>query len=164
DAGVLTSEKLIADYFENALSYCKKPKQIANWIQTELLGLLKENHCSINECKLTPEFLAKIVSMVEQGTISNNTGKTILREIFSNGQDPEALVKERNLIQISDGDKIEKFIHEVILQYPQAVNDYRSGKTQAIGFLIGQIMKKSNNKANPGMVKKLLLEKLSEKT
>lgn len=162
DCAILTSKKAIADYFENALVYHNSPKQIANWIQTELLGLLKENHCSIEECKVTSHFLAKIVKMVDEGIISNTAGKSVLKEVFSTGEDPEILVNKRNLIQISNKQEIEKLVQEVIDQYLQAVADYRSGKTQALGFLIGQIMKKSNNKANPGMVKELLQKKLSQ--
>ncbi|MCX7706196.1 MAG: Asp-tRNA(Asn)/Glu-tRNA(Gln) amidotransferase subunit GatB [bacterium] len=162
DSKILTSKKSIADYFENAVSFYNKPKLIGNWLQTELLGLLKENHCDIVECKITPEFLAKIVKMVDEKIISNNTGKIILREIFSTGQDPEILVRDKNLVQITDEEEIEKLVQEVLEQYPQAISDYRSGKIQAFGFLMGQIMKKSNNKANPGIVKQFLQKELSK--
>ncbi|MCM8827976.1 MAG: Asp-tRNA(Asn)/Glu-tRNA(Gln) amidotransferase subunit GatB [Candidatus Omnitrophica bacterium] len=162
DSAILTAEKEISDYFEKALSYHNEPKQIANWLQTELLGLLKEHHTKPGECKITPEFLAKIVKMVSQDKISGTAGKTLLKEIFLTGQDPEVLVNEKNLIQITDTKEIEKIIHEVIEQNQQAVLDYKSGKTQALGFLVGQVIKQSKNKANPGKVKEILQKKMNE--
>jgi len=162
DSEILTAEKSIADYFEKALNFYNKPKQIANWIETELLGLLKENRCSADECKLSPEFFAKIVRMVNEGTISGTAGKSLLKEIFSTNQNPELLVREKNLAQISDKEEIEKIVKEVIEQNQQAVADYKSGKTQALGFLVGQVIRKSQNKANPNIARKILQEKLSE--
>ncbi|MCM8788792.1 MAG: Asp-tRNA(Asn)/Glu-tRNA(Gln) amidotransferase GatCAB subunit B, partial [Candidatus Omnitrophica bacterium] len=94
--------------------------------------------------------------------ISNTAGKTLLKEIFLTGQDPEALVNERNLTQITDKAAIEKIIHQVLQQNQKAVIDYKSGKTQALGFLVGQVIKKSKNKANPGKVKEILQKMMNE--
>ncbi|MCM8825773.1 MAG: Asp-tRNA(Asn)/Glu-tRNA(Gln) amidotransferase subunit GatB [Candidatus Omnitrophica bacterium] len=162
DTAILTAEKEIADYFEKALSLHNKPKQIANWIQTELLGLLKEHHIKPGDCKVSPESLARIVKMVDQGTISSAAGKTILKEIFLTGQDPEIFVKEKNLTQITDTAEIEKIILQVIQQNQKAVIDYKTGKPQALGFLVGQVIKQSKNKANPVQVKQLLQKMINE--
>ncbi len=160
DSAVLSSEKTIADYFEQAISFYAKPKQVANWIQTEILGLLKEAKCRIDKCKVSPQSLAKIVEMVDNNIVSATTGKKILREVFATGTDPEALVREKNLIQISNTEQIETMIDEVLDENPQAVGDYKSGKTQALGFLVGQVMKKSGSKANPAVVRQILQKKL----
>jgi aspartyl-tRNA(Asn)/glutamyl-tRNA(Gln) amidotransferase subunit B len=162
DASLLTSEKSIADYFENVLVYYNKPKQVSNWIQTELLALLKENHCTVTNCNLSPNFLAKIVKMVDQGIISNTVGKELLKESFLTGIDPENAVKERNLVQISGAEELEEIVEQTIKENQPAVNDYQSGKSQALGFLIGQIMRKTKNKANPQIVREILQKKLSE--
>ncbi|MGC8805588.1 MAG: Asp-tRNA(Asn)/Glu-tRNA(Gln) amidotransferase subunit GatB, partial [Candidatus Ratteibacteria bacterium] len=164
DSEVLTAEKSVSDYFEKAVSCYHQPKQIANLIHTELLGLLKENHAKIEEIKVKPEFLAKIVEMVENKVISSTVGKMVLKESFVSGKDPETIVREKNLIQISDTQEIEKIIQEILNENVQAVNDYMSGKIQALGFLVGQAMKKSKNKANPGIVKQMLEKKLTEIT
>jgi len=162
DSAILSSEKSIADYFEQAIFYYPKPKQIANWIQTELLGLLKETKKRIDTCDITPEALAKIVKMVDNNTINAMTGKQILREVFVSGIDPEAVVKEKNLIQISDNEQIGTIIDEILKDNPQAVSDYKSGKQQALGFLVGRIMKQSGGKVNPSIAKQILQDKLDK--
>lgn len=162
DSEILTSQKSIADYFEKTVIHYNKPKQIANWVQTEILGILKEYHCKIEECKITPEYLAKTVKMINDGVISSTAGKAILREIFLTGKSPEILVKEKNLTQITNLSDIEKMVKEVIEQNQQAVDDYKAGKTQAIGFLVGQVMRKSQGKANPVTVKEIIEKNLSE--
>ncbi|HPP09216.1 MAG TPA: Asp-tRNA(Asn)/Glu-tRNA(Gln) amidotransferase GatCAB subunit B, partial [bacterium] len=161
DSEVLTAEKSVSDYFETALSYYRQPKQIANMIQTELLGLLKESHTRIEETKVKPEFLARIVEMIDNKIISSTAGKMVLREIFASGMDPETIVREKNLIQISDTQEIETIIQEILSEHSQAVSDYKAGKMQALGFLVGQVMKKSKNKANPTVVKQILEKKLT---
>ncbi|HOJ31647.1 MAG TPA: Asp-tRNA(Asn)/Glu-tRNA(Gln) amidotransferase GatCAB subunit B, partial [bacterium] len=164
DSEVLTAEKPISDYFEKAVSCYHKPKQIANLIQTELLGLLKENHVRITECRVKPEFLASIVKMIDNKEISSTVGKIVLRETFVSGTDPEIIVREKNLIQITDTEEIGSIIQEILNEHPQAINDYRAGKVQALGFLVGQVMKKSKNKANPGVVKQILEKKLTDRS
>jgi len=161
DSSILTSKKAIADYFEQTIKHYAKPKQVANWIQTEILALLKETRCTIDKCKIYPRALAKIVEMVDNNIINATVGKQIIRDVFLSGEDPETLVKERNLIQISDTKEIEEIIEKVLTDNAQAVDDYKSGKTQALGFLVGQVMRKSGSKVNPSIVKEILQKKLN---
>ncbi|HOC02678.1 MAG TPA: Asp-tRNA(Asn)/Glu-tRNA(Gln) amidotransferase subunit GatB [bacterium] len=161
DSSILTSKKAIADYFEQTIKHYAKPKQVANWIQTEILALLKETRCTIDKCKIDPRALAKIVEMVDNNIINATVGKQIIRDVFITGKEPEALVKERNLTQISDTKEIEEIIEKVLADNAQAVNDYKSGRTQALGFLVGQVMRKSRAKVNPSIVKEILQKKLN---
>ncbi|HPP66755.1 MAG TPA: Asp-tRNA(Asn)/Glu-tRNA(Gln) amidotransferase GatCAB subunit B, partial [bacterium] len=122
----------------------------------------KETKKRIDTCDITPEALAKIVKMVDNNTINAMTGKQILREVFVSGIDPEAVVKEKNLIQISDNEQIGTIIDEILKDNPQAVSDYKSGKQQALGFLVGRIMKQSGGKVNPSIAKQILQDKLDK--
>ncbi|HXK45398.1 MAG TPA: Asp-tRNA(Asn)/Glu-tRNA(Gln) amidotransferase GatCAB subunit B, partial [bacterium] len=114
--------------------------------------------------RVKPEFLASIVKMIDNKEISSTVGKIVLRETFVSGTDPEIIVREKNLIQITDTEEIGSIIQEILNEHPQAINDYRAGKVQALGFLVGQVMKKSKNKANPGVVKQILEKKLTDRS
>jgi len=157
DASVLTAEKALADYFERACEFCNKPKQISNWIQTNLLGILKEKGGSVSDCPVLPEHLASIVEFVESGRITATAGKIVLAEVFATGKNPERIISERNLIRIDDVSELERVVTEVIKENQQAVMDFRQGKERAIGFLVGMAMKKTGGKANPNIVKDLII-------
>lgn len=162
DASILTSSKKTADFFEKAESICKNAKATSNWIMGDFARMLNESEIEIQDSKVTPELLAKLIVLIDKGTISSKIAKTIFEDMFSSGKDPEEIVKEKGLVQISDEGEILKIVQEVIANNPQSVADYKAGKDRAIGFLVGQIMKQTKGKANPAMVNKMLLEVLNK--
>ena len=160
DASVLTSEKSIADFFEKSVKLLNKPKIIANWIMSELLRELNEEGIGIEDASVTPELLVELISLIEDGTISGKIGKTVFTEMYKTGKSPKDIVKEKGLIQITDEGEIEKIIDAVIENNPKEVEKYRSGKKGLMGFFVGQVMKETRGKANPGIVNKILTKKL----
>jgi len=160
DAGVLTSAKAMADYFDQALALFADAKTLANWVMGDLSALLKANNCSFEESPVSPKQLAGLLSLIKTGQISGKIGKTVIEEIYTTGKDPETIVKEKGLVQISDEGALEKIIAEVLAANPKSVSDYQAGKESAIGFLVGQVMKATKGQANPGLVNKILKEKL----
>jgi len=161
DAEILTQDKFIADYFDSAVKLVSSPKTIANWIISDLLKELNDRKISITECKVKPEYLAEIVKSVSSGKITNTAGKDILSEVFNTGKEPNKIIDEKGLIQISDESSIAKIADEVISEFPSQVSEFRSGKEKVLQFLIGQVMKKTKGKANPQITAKILREKLS---
>lgn len=162
DAEVLCSERELADFFEESLSYYKNPKAIANWVMVEFLARLNRENLSVSESPIKPWQLAKIVKLVEDGVITGRVGKELFDIVWTEGGDPEEIAKERNMIQISDESSLETFVMEVLKECPQEVEKYLSGKTKVIGFLVGQVMKKTKGRANPQLVTKILEDKLRE--
>ncbi len=161
DAGVLTSEKMLADYFEFAAALTPRHKILSNWIMVELLGKLNEAGLEIGDSPISPLQLAGLLSLIEKGAISGKIGKQVFAEMFSTGKAPEVIVEEKGLLQISDAGELDQIVEEVISNNPGPVSDYRGGKKQALGFLVGQIMKATRGKANPGLVNQLLRDKLA---
>jgi len=161
DAGVITASKKLADYFEAAVATGADAKSISNWIMVELLGYMNKNNLEIDQVKMTPENLAKMVQLIEKGTISGKIAKTVFAEMLESGKDPETIVKEKGLVQISDEGAIREIVEKVIAANPQSVNDYRNGKERALGFLVGQVMKETKGKANPQLVNKLFVDILN---
>ena len=161
EAGVLTVSKEISDYFEESLKTYPNPKMLSNWIMGDLSRLLNSVNMEISDCKVKPGQLAAMLKMIDDGIISGKIAKTVFEEMFETGKDPEAVVKEKGLVQISDESAIAAIVDEVIAANPRSVEDFRNGKDKAIGFLVGQIMKATKGKANPQLVNKLLKEKLS---
>jgi aspartyl-tRNA(Asn)/glutamyl-tRNA(Gln) amidotransferase subunit B len=160
DAEVLVADMALANYYEQAASHSKNPKAISNWVMTELLGKLAEAKQSIAECLIAPEQLAALVSLIDAGQISGKIAKEVFVEMFSSGKLPEAIVKEKGLIQVSDLALIEQFVDEALAKNPQSVADYKAGDTAAVNFLIGQVMRLSRGKANPQLVREILTRKL----
>ncbi|MCA9483343.1 MAG: Asp-tRNA(Asn)/Glu-tRNA(Gln) amidotransferase subunit GatB [Nitrospina sp.] len=160
DAGVLTADKALSQYYEQCIAVFNQPKAVSNWIMSELLRELKNDDKEITDCPVSPEHLGQLLKMVDDGTISGKIAKTVFEEMFRTGKSPDAVVKEKNLVQISDTGAIQALIDEVIADNPEQAEQYRSGKDKVIGFLVGQVMKKSQGKANPGLVNKLFQEKL----
>ncbi|MGQ9570105.1 MAG: Asp-tRNA(Asn)/Glu-tRNA(Gln) amidotransferase subunit GatB [Thermodesulfovibrionales bacterium] len=161
DADFLTSERPIADWFEEAVKLGGQPKTVANWIQGDLMRFLNEENKSIEECPLRPEQLVGMLRLIENGTISGKIAKTVFEEMYKTGKDAEYVVREKELVQISDVDEIKKIIDDVILRHPKEVERFRSGEEKLIGFFVGQVMKFTKGKANPQMVNELLKKKLS---
>jgi aspartyl-tRNA(Asn)/glutamyl-tRNA(Gln) amidotransferase subunit B len=160
DADILTTERELADYFEVTAKLSGNPKAASNWIMTELLRQLNEAQKSITQCPVTPEQLAKMIQLIDKGIISGKIAKAIFLEVWNDPKDPEIIVKEKGLVQISDDGAIEKIIEEVLRANPQPVTEYRSGKTRLFGFFVGQVMKASKGQANPEKVNELLKKKL----
>ena len=160
DAEVLTAEKDVADYFEAAVAAYNEPKKISNWIMGEVLRELNDRGATLAACKLCPTDLARLVKLVDDGVISGNIAKTVFKDLFETGGDPEAHVKAKGLVQISDTSAIEGYVDEVIVENPAEVERFKGGDKKLTGFFVGQVMKKSKGKANPGLVNQLLARKL----
>ncbi|TYP56181.1 Asp-tRNA(Asn)/Glu-tRNA(Gln) amidotransferase subunit GatB [Thermosediminibacter litoriperuensis] len=161
DAEVITASKALADFFEKCVSQYHDPKTVSNWVMSEMLGILNETGREIDEVPFEPEHLVKMLKMIDDGTISGKIAKEVFREMFDTGKDPEAIVREKGLVQISNEKELEKIAKKVIEENPKSVEDYRNGKEKAIGFLVGQVMKETRGKANPQLVNKILKELLN---
>jgi aspartyl-tRNA(Asn)/glutamyl-tRNA(Gln) amidotransferase subunit B len=160
DAVLLTSSRGTADFFERAMALHPNAKSVGNWMTGELFRLLNASGTEIEHSKVTPEHLAELLSLIDQGAISASVGKVVLEDAFASGKRPGEIVQERGLTQISGVDELGAIVDQVLAANSQAVADYHAGKAPAIGFLVGQVMKASRGKANPGVVNQLLREKL----
>lgn len=161
DAGIITTQKALADFFEETTAICGKPKEVSNWIMGELMRLLGENDAETKDMKLTPKALATLIELVEKKTINRNKAKEIFAIAFKEDLDVAKYVKDNNLEQVSDEGLVKEIVDKAIANNPQAVEDYKSGNKKAIGFLMGQCMKELKGKGDPGVVNKLLTEALS---
>lgn len=160
DAKILTESKHMADIFEAATKLCGKPKKVSNWLMVETMRLLKDNDMDADEIKFSPVNLAKLVDLVDAGTINSSVAKEVFEKIFSDDIDPEQYVEENGLKSMNDEGELKATIQAVIDANPQAVEDYHNGKKKAIRALVGQTMKATKGKANPAVVNKLLMELL----
>lgn len=162
DAEVITSSKKLADLFEESLEHTSDAKAVANWVMGDLLGYLNQNGKEIDEVALTGHGLGEMIGLIEKGTISNKIAKTVFKEMIESGKSPQTIVEEKGLVQISDEGAIRAIVEQIVAKNPQSVEDYRAGKEKAIGFLVGQVMKETKGKANPGLVNELLLSVLKQ--
>ena len=160
DAEIITGTKKMADIFEATTAICNKPKKVSNWLMGETMRILKEKEMEPEDITFSPENLAKLIGLVEAGTINGSVAKEIFEKIFDEDINPEQYVEEHGLKQVNDEGALRATIEEVIAANPQSVEDYRNGKEKAIGFLVGQTMKAMKGKANPGMVNQILKELL----
>ena len=160
DINIITDSKKLADIFEAATAICNKPKKVSNWIMGETMRLLKEKDMDAADISFSPENLAKLIELVEAGSINNSVAKDVFVKVFDEDVDPDKYIEENGLKQVNDEGALKAAIEKVIADNPQSVEDYRNGKKQAIGYLVGQTMKAMQGKANPGMVNKLLQELL----
>ncbi len=162
DAGLLVTDRAMADYYENVVAASEASgKIVANWITGELFRLMNETNQSIEDIQVPPDRLAELVTLVERGTINTNTGKEVLETMFSSGQDAQSIVDERGLAQISDATTLEKTIIRVLDENPDQVDEYLAGKKQVFGWLIGQVMRTTQGKANPQVVRDVLQSELN---
>ncbi|MGL4370365.1 MAG: Asp-tRNA(Asn)/Glu-tRNA(Gln) amidotransferase subunit GatB [Spirochaetota bacterium] len=159
DASVLTAVKQVADYYEETVKAGAHAKRASNWIMSELLAHVGDQE-KIGSFIVTPASLAKMISMIENNTISGKIAKAVFAEMIATGGEPDKIVAEKGLNQVSDTGAIEKIVEDVIAANPQSVEDFNSGKDKAIGFLVGQVMKQSKGKANPQMANEILIRKL----
>lgn len=163
DAQVLTMTKEMSDFFEATLTAGAEAKQASNWIMGEVSAYLNAEGKELHDVALTAEGLAGMIKLIEKGTISSKIAKQVFKELIENGGDPETIVKEKGLVQISDDETLRKFVNDAIDANPQSVDDFKNGKQKAIGFLVGQIMKATKGQANPPMVNKLLMEEIQKR-
>ena len=167
DAEVLTARKDVADYFEAAVAAHANPKAISNWVMGDVLRLVRERKLDealvIREWPLPAERLASMIKLIDDDTISGKIAKTVFEQMVATGQTPEAIVAEQGLSQVSDSGAIEAAIAAVLDANPDKVAEYRSGKDKLFGFFVGQVMKATQGKANPGKVNALLKERLDAK-
>ena len=161
DAGVLTSSKGLADYFENCLRLFNQPKTVSNWVMGELLAELNKSGTSVDRSPVSPERLVSLLKLVDNGSISLKVAREIFPDVYARGKSPEEIVKEKGLTQVSDEGALEKIIDEVMAKNPAQVTQYRGGKEALFGFFVGQVMKESGGKANPGKANELLKRKLA---
>ena len=160
DAGVLTAVKDTADYFEKCTALNPNYKALSNLVMVDLAALLKEAGKDIDECPIIPENLVKLVKLIDNNTVSSKIAKVVIGDMFKEGADPEEIVKKKGLVQISDPAQVSTIIDTVLANNQKSVEQYKAGKQEVIGFLVGQVMKESKGKANPGLVNKILKEKL----
>jgi aspartyl-tRNA(Asn)/glutamyl-tRNA(Gln) amidotransferase subunit B len=161
DARVLTDDRLVAEYFEKATATAANPKQTANWVMGDIAAYLNNEKLLITQIALTPEVLAELITLIEDGTISGKIAKDILPELLTQGGSVKELVERKGLIQISDTAELEAMIDEVIAANPKELEQYRNGKTKLQGFFVGQVMKKTNGRADPKLTNQILGKKLN---
>jgi len=163
DAEVLTSSKDLADYFEAALEVYPQAKKLSNWMMTELMRELKgEDSIDIEGCPITPQNLGLLLAMIDKGTISGKIAKAVFMDMLASGKDPETLVKEKNLVQVSDEGELLAIVREIIAANPGQVAEYRAGKTKLMGYFVGQLMQKTKGRANPKLANQLLSQELGK--
>lgn len=160
DAMVLTSEKEFANYYEQTIKSTKNFKSAANWIMTEVMREINSDPRRIETLKVTPTKLGKLISMIDSQEISGKIAKQVFSEMLSSDLEPEEIVKQKGLVQISDSSAIEKIIDEVLLQNQKSVDEYKAGKVKLFGFFVGAVMKATKGQANPDLVNDLLKKKL----
>ena len=162
DARLLTVSKYLSNMFEEAEKICGNAKAVANWLLSDVSRILNEKEEEPDAIPFKAEHLAKLVELIDKGTISSAIGKKVVEELFENPKDPEEIIKEKGWIQISDEGAIKEVVDKIIANNPQSVADYKAGKDRALGFLVGQAMKETKGKANPQMLNKMFLEILSK--
>lgn len=162
DAGILSGEIELADYYEKVTKTSGDAKLSSNWVLTEVLRILKEKNISIEEFSVLPENLGKLIVLIKNNTISSKIAKEIFEVLLTEDRDPGEIVKEKGLVQITDNNEIEKIVDTVLGENAQSIEDYKAGKDKAMGFLVGQAMKLSKGKANPKIVTDIILSKISD--
>ena len=162
DAKLITSSKYLSDLFEEATKICGNAKAVNNWIISDISRILNETETDPIEIPFDSKQLAKLVILIDKGTISSSIGKKVLTELFENPKDPEEIVKEKGWIQISDEGAIKEVVLKIIEANPQSVADFKGGKDKALGFLVGQAMKETKGQANPQMLNKMFKDELTK--
>ena len=162
DANLITSSKYLSDLFEQATAICNNAKAVNNWIISDISRILNETEMEPIQIPFDSKQLAKLVILIDKGTISSSIGKKVLVELFENPRDPEEIIKEKGWIQISDEGAIKEVVLKVLEANPQSISDYKGGKDKALGFLVGQAMKETKGKANPQMLNKMFLDELNK--
>ena len=162
DISILISNKEMSDYFETVTKFTSNAKSACNWLLSDISAWLNTHETTIDQAQLDPKNLAKLIAMIDDGKISNAQAKKLVDDLMA-GKDPEAAAKEKGLEQVSDTGAIAAMVNEVMDANPQAIEDFRNGKSRAVGFIVGQVMKKSRGQANPGMVSRMVNEELAKR-
>lgn len=162
DAGVLTSDKALAAYFEESVSLFPKPKAVSNWIMTELMRELKGQETGISSCPVTPKQLADLLKSVDDGTISGKIAKSVFEEMYATGKDPAKIIEEKGLVQISDTGELSDMVRKVFEDNPKEVERLLGGQKKLRGFFVGQVMKATKGKANPQLVNQIIDEEIKK--
>ena len=162
DAEIITESKKMADLFEATTEICGKPKKVVNWLMVETFRLMKDHGMEADDLKFSPANLAKLIDLVDAGTINSSVAKKVFEKVFEEDVDPEKYVEENGLKMVNDEGALRETIEKVIEANPQAVADYKGGKEKALGALMGQTMRAMKGKANPGIVSQMLKEMLQE--
>ena len=162
DAKLITSSKYLSNLFEEASKISGNSKAVNNWIISDISRILNETETDPIEIPFDSKQLAKLVILIDKGTISSSIGKKVLEELFKNPRDPEKIIEEKGWVQISDESAIKEVVNKILETNPQSIVDYKAGKDRALGFLVGQAMKETKGKANPQMLNKMFLEELNK--
>jgi aspartyl-tRNA(Asn)/glutamyl-tRNA(Gln) amidotransferase subunit B len=160
DAGVLTAEKPLAEYYEEVVRLCGKPKQASNWVMGDVLRFINEEKRDIRQCPITAKSLADMIKLIDEGIISGKMAKDIVEEMYKSGKPPKVIVEEKGMVQITDEGELIKTITAIIEANPNQLKDYRGGKEKLFGFFVGQVMKATQGKANPQLVNDMLKKML----
>lgn len=160
EANLLTASKYLSNLFEEAEKICKNAKAVANWILSDISKILNETETEPGQIPFDAKQLAKVIELIEKGTISSAIAKKVIVELFENPKDPEEIIQEKGWIQISDEGAIKEIVLKILENNPQSIADYKAGKDKALGFLVGQAMKETKGKANPQMLNQMFLEEL----
>jgi aspartyl-tRNA(Asn)/glutamyl-tRNA(Gln) amidotransferase subunit B len=160
DADILTSSKYISDLFEESIKYTENAKAVSNWIMGDLLKVVNDNSIEFSEIPVSGENLGKLINLIDKGTISGTIAKKVFNKMFKTNKNPEDIVKEDGLEVLSDESAINTIVKKVLDNNEKSVQDYKSGKKKAKGFLVGQVMKESKGKADPKVINKILAEML----
>lgn len=163
DAGVLVKEKSVSDYFEETIKNGADPKLASNWLTSIILGYLNKNDLNISELYLTPNMLFNLISMVNDGKISSKQAKEVLYKSLEEKIEPTKIVEESGMKQIGSEEEIRKIIIEVLTEQPTSIEQYKSGKTNIVDFLVGQVMKKTRGQANPAMARSMMIEEIEKR-
>ncbi|WJE16370.1 Asp-tRNA(Asn)/Glu-tRNA(Gln) amidotransferase subunit GatB [Halobacillus sp. ACCC02827] len=163
DAMVLTNNKELSDFFEETIAQGADVKQASNWLMGEVSAYMNKHYKELSDLALTPDSLAKMIQLIEDGTISSKIAKKVFNELVENGGEPEKIVKEKGLVQISDEGQLTEIIVKILDNNPQSIEDFKNGKDRALGFLVGQVMKETKGQANPPMVNKIILSEMEKR-
>ncbi|MYL50528.1 Asp-tRNA(Asn)/Glu-tRNA(Gln) amidotransferase subunit GatB [Halobacillus litoralis] len=163
DAMVLTNNKELSDFFEETIAEGADIKQASNWLMGEVSAYMNKHYKELHELELTPASLAKMIQLIEDGTISSKIAKKVFTELVEKGGNPEKIVKDKGLVQISDEGQLTEIVVAIMDNNPQSIEDFKNGKDKALGFLVGQVMKETKGQANPPMVNKIILAEMEKR-
>lgn len=163
DAKILVQSKEVSNYYDEVISYTKEYKLACNWMLGEVMAYLNKNNETINNIQMQPQYLAQMINFVVDETISSKQAKKVFDLMMKTGKDPETIIEENHMKQISNPDEIRKIVCDILEKNPQSIEDYKNGKDRAVGFLVGQIMKATGGQANPGITNKILIEELKSR-
>ena len=161
DAGVLTQSRALADYYEAVVRLTGKPKIASNWIMGDILRFINEEKREIADCPITPQALAEMIRLIEEGTISGKIAKEVIEQMYKTGKPAATIIAEKGLVQITDEGALARAITEVMAANPKQLEQYRNGRDKVFGFFVGQVMKATQGKANPQLINDLLKKMLA---